>query len=140
MNKVTIHNIKNQLHISLGITYEESMKKIKQLQSDKEVTHKGKYFLINVCVDDNKNNLKELVINPYLVNHVNIKKHEWDIKVDGFTIDTNDWCWLILEQLNENYIHISDMRTKAWGNHNEFFKLFWIELDTSEPFNLLEHL
>ena len=141
INKVTINNIKNQLHKTFGNTYEENMKKIKQLQSDKNVVHKSKYFVVSVCVilDNDELNPKSSV-NEYIPKYLFLKHYQLEIKINGFTFKNNSTIVIYLESLDENSIYIPEIKKMAWGSHNEWFDVFWIETDNSEEFNLLEHL
>jgi hypothetical protein len=141
MNKVAINNIKNQLHIVFGNAYEENIKKIKQFQSNEKVVHKSKYFVISISSCYSRDIYKKINLCDYSHNNLYIKNYKWKIETKGYTINTGSFYrYLIFESLDENIIHIPDIRKNVWGLHSEYFEMFWIETDNSEEFNLLEHL
>jgi hypothetical protein len=141
INKVTINNIKNQLHKSFGNTYEENMKKIKQLESNKNVVHKGKYFVVSVCVcDDKYDEIDDWYVVTKTTEGLDIKDYYWTISTREIAIRKTSCVVLVIESLDENSIHIPEIKKNAWGSHNKWFDMFWIETDNSEEFNLLEHL
>jgi hypothetical protein len=142
MNKVTINNIKKQLHKLFENTYEKNMKKIKQLQSDKNLVHKSKYFVVNIHVPDHHHMNIHDIFSSYNSpdDMLYVKKYKWRSKKGASFIRTHSLNILVIESLDENSIHIPEIRKNAWGSHNKWFNVCWLETDNSEEFNLLEHL
>jgi hypothetical protein len=136
INKVTINNIKNQLHKTFG----ENIKKIEQFKET--FLQKGKYFVVTIKVDCKHIDLEgNFIIEDYEDNNLGVKVAVFGIKINTFLIRTSsNASILIVESLDENSIHIPEIKKMAWGSHNEWFDVFWIETDNSEEFNLLEHL
>jgi aspartate/glutamate racemase len=117
MNKVTIHNIKKQLHELFGNIYEKNIKKIKKLQSDKNVMYGTKYFVINVRTPKDMTKQMDYFDVVYAEEEqLYIKSHIWQMEKNRILIQTNNTTYiLIIEPLNENNIQILKIRKKTWG-------------------------